>query len=84
MDSAMPSTPCPDRGSVVTYLNPDALHPAAVLSGVVLGAHVTDPETSHLWVPVMLPDSTVLVLDTVHIMQVEPPARPRRGPEPAT
>ncbi|MET8764212.1 hypothetical protein [Lentzea sp. NPDC004782] len=75
----MPSTPRPDRGSVVTYLNPDAPHPAAVLSGVVLGAHVTDPETSHLWVPVMSPDSTVSVLDTVHIMKVEPPARPRRG-----
>ncbi|SDO47299.1 hypothetical protein [Lentzea jiangxiensis] len=69
----MPLTPCPGRGAVITYLNPDVLHPAAVLSGVVLGAHVVDPETSHLWIPVLLPDSTIAVLDTANIMQVEPP-----------
>ena len=73
----MPLPPCPGRGAVVTYLNPDALHPTAVLRGVVLGEHVVDPETSHLWVPVMLPASTVSVLDTANIMQVEPPKCPR-------
>jgi hypothetical protein len=72
----MPLTPCPDRGAVVVYLNPDVLHPVAVLSGVVLGPPVVDPETSHLWVPVLPPDSTVSVLDTVNIMQVEPPEHP--------
>lgn len=69
----MPLTPCPGRGAVITFLNPDVLHPAAVLSGVVLGTHVVDPETSHLWIPVLLPDSTISVLDTANIMQVEPP-----------
>jgi hypothetical protein len=79
----MPLTPCPGRGAVVVYLNPDVLHPTAVLRGVVVGAHVVDPETSHLWVPVMLPDRTVSVLDTANIMRVEPPRCPRPGPEPA-
>lgn len=39
--SAMPLMPCPGRGAVVTYLNPDALHPTAIPRGEVIGAHVT-------------------------------------------
>ncbi|PWK82150.1 hypothetical protein C8D88_11415 [Lentzea atacamensis] len=80
----MSITPCPDRGAVVTYLNPDALHPAVFLCGVVLGAHVVDPESSHLWVPVRLPDSTVSVVDTVNIVEAQAPECPSRGPERAT
>ncbi|MET9230079.1 hypothetical protein [Lentzea sp. NPDC003310] len=64
----MPTTPRPGRGAVITYLNPDATHPVAFLRGVVLGPHVVDPETGHLWVPVLLPDRTTSVLDTVNIV----------------
>ncbi|WP_306746382.1 hypothetical protein [Saccharothrix yanglingensis] len=61
--------PCPDRGSIVTYLNPDVLHPTVYVRGVVIGAHVVDPQTSRSWVPVMLPDRTVSVLDTAKIIR---------------
>lgn len=66
----MDHTSRPDRGAVVTYLNPDALDPSAFLCGVVIGAHVVDPKTSHAWVPVLLADGEVCVLDTRHIIEV--------------
>jgi hypothetical protein len=66
----MAITPCPERGAIVTYLNPDVLHPAIYVRGVVIGAHVVDPQTSRAWVPVMLPDRSVSVLDTAHIVDV--------------
>lgn len=68
----MATTPCPERGAIVTYLNPDALNPTAFLRGVVIGSPVVDPQTSHAWVPVLLPDRTVSVLDTRNIIEVQP------------
>ncbi|MFD0206264.1 MULTISPECIES: hypothetical protein [Saccharothrix] len=67
----MDSTPRPDCGAIITYLNPDALDPTAFLRGVVIGAYVVDPETSHAWVPVLLPDRTLSVLDTRNIIEVQ-------------
>lgn len=68
----MALTPCPDRGAIVTYLNPDVMHPTVYVRGVVVGAHLVDPQTSHKWVPVMRPDRTVSVLDTTNIIKVQP------------
>ncbi|MFI9005668.1 hypothetical protein ACIGNX_00355 [Actinosynnema sp. NPDC053489] len=69
----MDITPNPDRGAIVTYLNPDVLDPTAFLRGVVVGDHVVDPQTSHAWVPVLLPDCTMCVLDARNIIEVHPP-----------
>ncbi|MCR3752132.1 hypothetical protein [Lentzea californiensis] len=66
----MATKPCPGRRAVVTYLNPDVMHPSVFVHGVVIGAHVVDPQTSHTWVPIMQPDCTVSVLDTSHIISV--------------
>jgi hypothetical protein len=68
----MADTPCPDRGAIITCLDPDAQNPTAIVRGVVVGPHVVDPHTSHTWVPVMLPDRTVSVLDTVNIIKMRP------------
>ncbi|MEU4744357.1 hypothetical protein AB0G02_28395 [Actinosynnema sp. NPDC023658] len=68
----MATTPRPDRGAVITFLNPDVLNPAAFLRGVVIGPPVVDPQTAHAWVPVLLPDRTVSVLDTRNIIEVQP------------
>ncbi|MFD1147298.1 hypothetical protein [Saccharothrix hoggarensis] len=76
----MATTPCPQRGAIVTYLNPDVLAPTAFLRGVVIGDHVVDPETSHAWVPVLLPGRTVSVLDTRNIIEVHVPGGARSGP----
>lgn len=69
----MATKPCPGRGAVVTYLNPDVMHPCVYVRGVVLGAHVVDPQTSHAWVPIMRFDRTVSVLDTSNIVTVHEP-----------
>lgn len=71
------NTPCPDRGAIVSYLNPDVMHPTVYLRGVVVGAHVLDPQTSHMWVPVMRPDRRVSVVDTATIMNVRAAKFPR-------
>jgi hypothetical protein len=67
----MATKPCPGRGAVITYLNPDVMHPAAYVRGVVIGTHVIDPQTSHAWVPVMRLDGTVSVLDASIIVDVQ-------------
>ncbi|MFC6091324.1 hypothetical protein [Saccharothrix lopnurensis] len=79
----MATTPCPDPGAIVTYLNPDVLHPSVYVRGVVVGPHVVDPRTSHTWVPVMLPDGATSVLDTAHIIEVLPTDLPGPEGEPA-
>ena len=66
----MDITPRPEHGAIVTYLNPDVHDPATFLCGIVVGAHVVDPQTSHAWVPVLLPDHTLSVLDTRNIIEV--------------
>ena len=80
----MATTPCPGRGAVVTFLNPDVLHPTVYVRGVVIGAHVVDPETSRAWVPVMQVDRTISVLDTTNIIDVRTPGCPRPQTEPGT
>lgn len=77
----MATTPCPGRGAIVIFLNPDVMHPAVYLRGVVIGAHVVDPQTSHAWVPVMRVDRTVSVLDTANIIKVRPAQCARPQPE---
>ncbi|PWK84619.1 hypothetical protein C8D88_108234 [Lentzea atacamensis] len=72
----MATKSCPGRGAVVTYLNPDVMHPSVYVRGVVIGTHVVDPQTSHTWVPIMRPDRTISVLDTANIVNVQEP-RPR-------
>jgi hypothetical protein len=67
----MATKPCPGRGAVIIYLNPDVMHPSVYMRGVVVGTHVVDPETSHAWVPVMRSDRTVSVLDAATIVEVE-------------
>lgn len=67
----MATKPCPGRGAVVTYLNPDVMHPSVYMRGVVIGKYVVDPETSHAWVPVIRTDGTVSVLDANTIVDVE-------------
>jgi hypothetical protein len=71
----MATKPCPGRGAVVTYLNPDVMHPSVYVRGVVIGAHVVDPETSRAWVPVLRSDRTISVLDTANIVNVRDPER---------
>ncbi|GAA3647773.1 hypothetical protein C8D87_10619 [Lentzea atacamensis] len=71
----MATKPCPGRGAVVTYLNPDVMHPSVYVRGVVIGAHVVDPQTSHTWVPVLRSDRTISVLDTANIVNVQEPER---------
>ena len=66
----------PQRGSIVTYLNPDVLAPEAFLTAVVTGAHLVDPETDRAWVTVMLPDRTTFVLDAANIVEVQPSISP--------
>ncbi len=66
----MDITPRPEHGAIVTYLNPDVLDPTAFLRGIVIGAHVVDPRTSRAWVPVLLPDGTLSVLDARNIIEV--------------
>lgn len=66
----MSISPCPERGALVTYLNPDVLDPTVFLRGVVMGPHVEDPHTAHRWLPVLLPDRTIAVLDTRNIIAV--------------
>lgn len=66
----------PQRGAIVTYLNPDVLAPEAFLTGVVTGAHVVDPETGRAWVSVLLPDRTTFVLDAANIVEVQPSGSP--------
>ncbi|KOV85303.1 hypothetical protein [Nocardia sp. NRRL S-836] len=68
----MATKPCPGRGAVITYLNPDVMHPSVYVRAVVIGVHVVDPLTSHTWVPVLRPDGAVLVLDTANIIKVQP------------
>ncbi|MCE6996274.1 hypothetical protein LZG04_15930 [Saccharothrix sp. S26] len=75
----MAPTPCPARGAIVTYLNPDVMHPTVYVRGIVTGPHVVDPQTGHEWVPVMRPDRTTSVLDTANIVNVRVP---KRRPEP--
>ncbi|MEU7481562.1 hypothetical protein AB0A63_36690 [Lentzea sp. NPDC042327] len=72
----MATKSCPGRGAVVTYLNPDVLHPTVYLRGVVVGPHVVDPQTSHVWVPVLRPDRTISVLDIANIVAVQEPELP--------
>ncbi|GAA1284335.1 hypothetical protein [Saccharothrix xinjiangensis] len=67
---AHPSLPQP--GSIVTYLNPDVLAPETFLTGVVLGAHVVDPETDRSWLSLLLPDRSTFVLDAANIVEVQP------------
>lgn len=67
----MPASPSPGLGRVITYFNPDALHPDAYVRGVVSGSHVVDPETGRSWVPVLLPNGSTTVLDTVNILRVQ-------------
>ncbi|MFD7660123.1 hypothetical protein ACFV4N_39610 [Actinosynnema sp. NPDC059797] len=76
----MAPSPCPHLGAIVTYLNPDVMHPTVYVRGVVVGAHVVDPQTSHEWVPVMRPDRTVSVLDTANILNVRAPGCSRAEP----
>lgn len=45
----MPLTPCPTIGAFITYLNPDALHPVAVLRGVALGGRSGRPFHVDAW-----------------------------------
>lgn len=66
----MAPTPCPARGAIVTYLNPDVLDPNPFLRGVISGAPVVDPETSRPWVPVQRPDRATDVLDVANIVEV--------------
>ncbi|SES08570.1 hypothetical protein SAMN05216188_121105 [Lentzea xinjiangensis] len=66
----MATKPCPSRGAIVTYLNPDVMHPSVYVRGVVIGTHVVDPQTAHTWVPVIRSDGTMLVLDTANIIKV--------------
>jgi len=56
-------------GAIVTYLDPDVFAPAAFARGVYLGADIIDPETERLWVSVLRPDRTVLVLDAANIVR---------------
>jgi hypothetical protein len=72
----MDITPRPEHGAIITYLNPDVHDPIAFLRGVVIGSHVVDPQTSHTWVPVLLPDRTLAVLDTRNIIEVHPAGEP--------
>ncbi|GHH40597.1 hypothetical protein [Lentzea cavernae] len=77
----MSASQSPSSGSVITYLNPDAMHPDTYLRGVVAGPHVVDPETGHSWVPVLLPNRSTTVLDTVNIVRVRRPASRNAPPE---
>jgi hypothetical protein len=67
----MATKSCPGRGAVVTYLNPDVMHPSVYMRGVVIGTHVVDPQTAHAWVPVIRVDGTVTVLDVSTIVDAE-------------
>ncbi|MFD4638152.1 hypothetical protein ACFWN2_12600 [Lentzea sp. NPDC058436] len=68
----MPTSPSPSPGCVVTYLNTGALHPATYVHGVVNGTHVVDPETGRSWMPVLLADRSITVVDTAYILRVRP------------
>ncbi|MFT7840236.1 hypothetical protein Q5530_29185 [Saccharothrix sp. BKS2] len=66
----------PQRGSIVTYLNPDVFAPEAFLTGVVTGTPLVDPETDRAWVSVLLPGRTTFVLDAANIVEVRPSVSP--------
>ncbi|WP_433260077.1 hypothetical protein ACQPZF_22985 [Actinosynnema sp. CS-041913] len=68
----MTYTPRPDRGAIVTYLNPNVFDPDVFPYGVITGPHVVDPETDRTWVPVLRPDRTMVVLDAANIVEVRP------------
>jgi hypothetical protein len=68
----MTHAPRVQRGKIVTYLEPDVFATVPFALGVLAGTSVIDPETGRLWVSVLRPDRTTLVLDAANIVQASP------------
>jgi hypothetical protein len=69
-----PSLPRP--GTIITYVDPDAIGSALFRRAVADGPAIRDPVTDDLWIPARTPDRAVVLLDPMLVMH--------RTPDPGT
>jgi hypothetical protein len=66
----------PERGAIVTYLDPQVRQAAPWQRGVACGTAICDPRTNEMWIPVLRPDRSSTLVDPALVAEVAPAPQP--------
>jgi hypothetical protein len=68
----MAELPHPPRGTIITYVDPDTTTTDLFQRAVVTGPGIPDPQTNHVWIPVLRPDRVAVLLDPAQVVDIRP------------